>query len=454
MTGGAAARDDRGVDRRRSAAGHPHPHDPEASPAIPAHAPTPTSTPATTRTPPAVLALALGAFGIGTTEFVAMGLLPDVAAAFAVSVPAAGWTVTAYALGVVVGAPTITALTHAVPRKQLLVALMVLFVLAHVATALAPGFGALLGARFASGLAHGAFFGAAAVVARALAPAGRQGRALALVFTGLTVANVVGVPAGTWVGQQLGWRTTFALVGVVGLATIAALLALVPPVQVRSGGLRAELAAFRRTQVWLTLLVTVVGFGSTFTVLSYVAPLLTDVAGFAAGSVAWVLVLFGLGATAGNLLGGRLADWSVPRTLALGLSASSVVFVLLFALAQHPAAAAAGVFAFAFTGFSMSSAIQTRAIVAAGGGASMASAAIQAAFNTGNALGAFLGGVVIGAGFGYAAPALVAAALAAAGLAVLAWATRWDRTGRAPVDPAVAPVPAQRRRRVVEGAGA
>lgn len=392
--------------------------------------------------PLAVFVLAVGAFAIGTTEFVAMGLLPEMAATFGVSIPVAGWLITGYALGVVVGAPTLTALTHSLRRRLVLMGLMGLFVVGHVATAAAPTFETLVAARFLTGLAHGAFFGAAALVARTLAPAGRQGRALAYLFSGLTVANVVGVPAGTFIGQLMGWRVTFALVGVLGLVTMAAVAALVPEVRAADGGLRTQLGAFARGQVWMTLLITVIGFGSTFTVLSYVAPLLTEVAGFRASSVPWVLVLFGLGATAGNLLGGRLADWSGDRTLVIGMVAQAVVFVLLFAFAQYPLAAAVGVFGFAFAGFLMSASIQTRAIVAAGGGASMASAAMQAAFNTGNALGAFLGGAAIGAGFGFASPAMVAAALAVGGLAVLACSRSLHRSGRAPIDPTVLPAPA------------
>jgi MFS transporter, DHA1 family, inner membrane transport protein len=398
--------------------------------------------------PLAILALAIGAFAIGTTEFVAMGLLPQMAESFDVSIAAAGWLISAYALGVVIGAPSLTALTHSLPRKKVLMGLMGIFVLGHVATALAPSFGTLVGARFLSGLSHGAFFGAASLVARKVAPPGRQGQALALVFTGLTVANVVGVPLGTYVGQQLGWRTTFSLVGVIGLVTIAAILVIVPEVETRTGTLRAEFAAFRRHQVWWTLLITTIGFASTFTVLSYVSPLLTDVSGFSEGSVSWILVLFGLGATAGNILGGRLADWRPYKTLAVGFVGQMVVFGLIFLFAGNKIAAAVGVFLFAFIGFVMSAPIQTRGILAAGGGASMAAAAMQAAFNIGNAMGAFLGGVVIDAGFGFSSPALVAMVLALLGLVIMIEATRVDKNGRAPLNPEVAAIPAQRRRRV------
>ncbi|GAA4984691.1 MFS transporter [Kineococcus glutinatus] len=389
--------------------------------------------------PIALLALAVGAFAIGTTEFVAMGLLPEMAATFGVSIPTAGWLVTAYALGVVVGAPTLTALGHRFRRKHLLLALMVLFTAGHVATALAPTFGLLVAARAVSALAHGAFFGASAVVARRLAPPGREGLAMALGFTGLTVANVVGVPLGTALGQQVGWRTTYAVVAGIGLLTIAALALLVPDVDASGGTLRTELAAFRSAQVWLTLGLTVVGFSGLFTVLSYVAPIATGLAGYAPASVSWLLVLFGLGATAGNLAGGRLADWSVPRTLVLGLLAQAAVFALFALAGGSRAATAAAVFGFGFAGFAMTTSIQTRAIVAAGGGAGMVAAAQQAAFNTGNALGAYLGGLVLDLGLGYRSPMVVAAVLTLAGLGVLGVSLRAERTGRAPLEPVQLP---------------
>ncbi|RCK70987.1 MFS transporter [Desertihabitans brevis] len=394
--------------------------------------------------PLAVWILAVGAFGFGTTEFLSMGLLPEMAATFGVDIPTAGWLITAYALGVVIGAPTLTALAHRWSRKRVLIALMVLFTLAHVATAAAPTFETLVAARLVNGLAHGTFFGAAAVVARTLAAPGFQGRATALVFTGLTVANIVGVPTGTFLGQQLGWRLSFALIGLIGVVTVVAVALAVPRVEQSEGGLRAQFAAFGRGQLWMTLLITLVGFAGTFTVLSYIAPMLTEVTGLATGAVPWVMVVFGVGATAGNVLGGRLADWSVPRTLALGLAGQGVLFVLLFTLAEHPVAAVLGILGFSFFGFVMSASIVSRAIHSAGGGASMASASMQAAFNSANAVGAVLGGLAIDAGFGFASPALVAAALSVAGLGVLAWATRLDVSGRAPVDP---DVPSRRRRR-------
>ena len=384
-----------------------------------------------------VLALALGAFAIGTTEFVTMGLLPEMAGTFGVSIPTAGWLVTAYALGVVIGAPTLTAAAHRFSRRQVLIGLMAVFVLGHVGSALAPTFGLLVGSRVVSALTHGAYFGASALVARQLAPVGKKGQAMALVASGVTVANVVGVPLGTALGQHLGWRLTYAVVGALGLLTIAAIGRFVPHLPQPGGNLRAELASFGRAQVWLTLAITVLGFSGMFTVLSYITPILTDVSGYAESRVPWLLVLFGLGATSGNLLGGRLADWSIPRTLLGGFVCLAAVFALFAATAGSAAAAAVGVFAFGFTGFAMGTAIQARAITAAGGSASMVAAAQQAAFNVGNALGALLGGSVIAVGLGYRAPILVAALLALAGLGVLLLAERLDRTGRLPVEVAV-----------------
>ena len=392
-----------------------------------------------------VLALALGAFAIGTTEFVTMGLLPEMAATFDVSLPTAGWLVTAYALGVVVGAPLLTAAAHRYPRRRVLIGLLVLFTLGHVLTVLAPTFEVLVASRVVSALTHGAYFGASALVARQLAAPGRQGQAMALVATGVTVANVVGVPLGTALGQHLGWRSTYALVGVLALLTIAAIARFVPSLPASGGDLRAELAAFGRTQVWLTLVITVLGFGGMFAVLSYISPLLTGVAGYAESSIPWLLVLFGLGTTAGNLLGGRLADWSIPRTLLIGFVSLAVVFSVFWATSVHPVAAAVGVFAFGFNGFAMGTAIQARAILAAGGGASMVAAAQQAAFNVGNAIGASLGGAVIALGFGLRAPILVAGVLALLGLGVMLVAERLDRGGRRPADvtPLVRPEPVQ-----------
>lgn len=283
--------------------------------------------------PLALLALAVGAFGIGTTEFVMMGLLPDVADDLGISIPTAGHLVSAYALGVVIGAPLLAAVTTRMSRRAVLIALMALFVVGNALSAVAPGEISLLAARFVSGLPHGAFFGVGAVVATGMVAPERKARSVSLMFLGLTVANIVGVPAATAMGQQLGWRATFLGVSAIGVAAIAALAFLIPrdSAPAPTTGLRGELAALRSLPVWLALGTTVAGFGALFAAYSYITPMLTDAAGFAESSVTLLLALFGVGATAGNLLGGRLADHSLRGTLFGGL-ASLVVVLALFPL--------------------------------------------------------------------------------------------------------------------------
>lgn len=308
--------------------------------------PTPTSlsAPARRATPLALLALAVGAFGIGTTEFVMMGLLPDVADDLGVSIPSAGHLVSAYALGVVIGAPLLAALTARLPRRKVLIGLMGLFVAGNALSAFAPDYDYLLAARFLSGLPHGAFFGVGAVVATNMAAPERKARSVSLMFLGLTVANVLGVPVATAMGQQLGWRATFLGVSVIGVAAIAALALLIPHDRAAApvAGLRGELAALRSLPVWLALGTTVAGFGALFSAYSYITPMLTDSAGYADSSVTLLLALFGVGATIGNLVGGRLADHAMRGTLVGGLVSLIVVlgaFPLLMSTAWSAALA-------------------------------------------------------------------------------------------------------------------
>lgn len=295
--------------------------------------------------PLALLALAVGAFGIGTTEFVMMGLLPDVADDLGISIPTAGHLVSAYALGVVIGAPLLAAVTTRMSRRAVLIALMALFVVGNALSAVAPGEISLLAARFVSGLPHGAFFGVGAVVATGMVAPERKARSVSLMFLGLTVANIVGVPAATAMGQQLGWRATFLGVSAIGVAAIAALAFLIPrdSAPAPTTGLRGELAALRSLPVWLALGTTVAGFGALFAAYSYITPMLTDAAGFAESSVTLLLALFGVGATAGNLLGGRLADHSLRGTLFGGLASLVVVLALFPLLMRTPVTAAASV---------------------------------------------------------------------------------------------------------------
>ncbi|MBW8737117.1 MAG: MFS transporter [Streptomyces turgidiscabies] len=396
--------------------------------------PTPTSLSARRTTPLALLALAVGAFGIGTTEFVMMGLLPEVADDLGVSIPSAGHLVSAYALGVVIGAPLLAALTARLPRRKVLIGLMGLFVAGNALSAFAPDYDYLLAARFLSGLPHGAFFGVGAVVATNMAAPERKARSVSLMFLGLTVANVLGVPVATAMGQQLGWRATFLGVSVIGVAAIAALALLIPHDRAAApvAGLRGELAALRSLPVWLALGTTVAGFGALFSAYSYITPMLTDSAGYADSSVTLLLALFGVGATIGNLVGGRLADHAMRGTLFGGLVSLIVVlgaFPLLMSTAWSAALAVTllGVAAFV-TGSPLNLMVMERASTAP----SLASSANQAAFNMANAGGAWIGGLALAGGFGVTSPATVGAGLALLGLGVAGIAYVVDLRGVTP----------------------
>ncbi|WP_336116223.1 MFS transporter [Streptomyces sp. PTD9-10] len=379
--------------------------------------------------PLALLALAVGAFGIGTTEFVMMGLLPDVADDLHISIPAAGHLVSAYALGVVIGAPLLAALTARTARRTVLIGLMALFVVGNALSAFAPGYDSLLAARFLSGLPHGAFFGVGAVVATNMVAPERKARSVSLMFLGLTVANIAGVPVATLMGQHLGWRATFLGVSTIGLAAIASLALLIPRDRVAAPatGLRGELAALRSLPVWLALGTTVAGFGALFSAYSYVTPMLTDSAGFAESSVTVLLALFGVGATAGNLLGGRLADQSMRGTLFGGLASMVAVLLLFPVLMRAEWSAALAVALLGMAAFVTGSPLQLMVMEKAAAAPSLASSANQAAFNLANAGGAWIGGLALAAGFGVTSPAVAGAALAVLGLGVASAAHLVDR---------------------------
>ncbi|MFF9034128.1 MFS transporter [Streptomyces sp. NPDC014892] len=378
--------------------------------------------------PLALLALAIGAFGIGTTEFVIMGVLPEVAGDFDVSIPTAGLLVTGYALGVVLGAPIMTTLGTRVSRKRMLMLLMGLFIAGNLLSTLAPAYSVMLLGRVVASLAHGAFFGIGSVVAADLVAPDRKAGALAMMFSGLTVANVVGVPLGTLIGQTVGWRVTFAGVtalGVVGLLGIARLVPEMPrPTEVR---LRHELAAFKNVQVLLAMAMTVLGFGGVFAAVTYVAPMMTHVAGFADSSVTWLLVLFGLGMVGGNLVGGTYADRALMPMLYVSLGALAVVLALFSFTAHDKIAAAVTLALVGALGFATVPPLQKRVLDQAHGAPTLASAVNIGAFNLGNALAAWLGGLVIDAGLGYTAPNWVGAALAASALALAFVATALER---------------------------
>jgi MFS transporter, DHA1 family, inner membrane transport protein len=376
----------------------------------------------------AMLALALGGFGIGTTEFVAMGLLPEMATGLGISEPTAGHVISAYALGVVVGAPTIAALTARVPRRTLLVALMVAFTVGNVASVLAPTYGTLMVARFVAGLPHGAYFGIAALVAAHLAEPGRRAKAVATVMLGLSVANVVGVPVATWLGQNLGWRTAFALVAAIGVVTVLSLAAWMPRLDdMPTSSPIAELGALTRVQVWMTLIMGMVGFGGMFAVYTYISTTLTDVAGLSKSLIPVALMLYGLGMVVGNVLGGHLADRALLRSLAAAMTFLAVLLAVFAAAARTPVVALGLVFLIGLAGASMVPALQTRLMDVAEDAQNLAAALNHAALNVANAFGAWIGGVVIAAGFGYSAPAAVGSLLAVAGLGVLGVAVLLER---------------------------
>ncbi|AVH59109.1 MULTISPECIES: MFS transporter [Streptomyces] len=379
--------------------------------------------------PLALLALAVGAFGIGTTEFVMMGLLPEVADDLHISIPTAGHLVSAYALGVVIGAPLLAAATARMSRRKVLVALMVLFVAGNAFSAFAPDYHWLVAARFLSGLPHGAFFGVGAVVATSLVAPERKARSVSLMFLGLTVANIAGVPVATLMGQHLGWRATFLGVSAIGVAAIASLALLIPRdgAEAPAGGLRGELAALRSLPVWLALGTTVAGFGALFSAYSYITPMLTDAAGYSDGNVTLLLALFGVGATAGNLVGGRLADHSLRGTLFGGLAALVAVLALFPVLMTAQWSAAVAVTLLGVAAFITGSPLQLMVMEKASAAPSLASSANQAAFNLANAGGAWVGGLALAAGFGATSPAPAGAALAVLGLAVAAAAYGVDR---------------------------
>ncbi|MCT9818699.1 MFS transporter [Microbacterium sp. W1N] len=376
----------------------------------------------------ALLSLAVGSFGIGMTEFVVMGLLPDIAESLLPAlwsdspedaIARAGWLITAYALGVVIGAPTIAGSVAKYPRHRVMVVLALALTVFNALTFLLPSFETVLASRLLAGLPHGAYFGIGALVAADVLGPGKRAQGVAFVLTGLTIANVVGVPLGTFLGQQVGWRAAFVVVAAIfALATL--LIWMFVPAHPGDPGrtLRAELGVFRIGQVWFTLAFGAIGFGGFFACYSYIAPVITEVAGSPEWVVPIILVLMGLGMTAGNLVGGRLADGDLVRTLLGGLGVLIVVQISLALTAQWIGALALFVFLVGFASAALSPAIQTRLMDVAADNQSIAAALNHSALNIGNALGAALGGLVIGAGLGFTAPIWVGASLAAAGLVI------------------------------------
>jgi DHA1 family inner membrane transport protein len=369
----------------------------------------------------AVVALALGGFAIGTTEFVTMGVLPDIAADVGVDIPTAGHLISVYALGVVVGAPVIAALGARLPRRRLLVGLMAAFLVGNLLTVVAPGYRTMMVARFLSGLPHGAYFGVASLVAASLVAPHLRGRAVSSVLLGLSAAMLTGVPAATWLGQQLGWRSAYWTVVVLAALTVGAVLAVVPSSPGRrEATVRGELGALRRPQVILALVVGVVGFGGMFALYSYIAPVVTDVAGLSRGTVPVVLLVYGAGGFLGTALGGRLADLALFPALVASLVSLGVLLALVALVSPWAPGLFGGVFLVSAAASSLAVCLQMRLMETAGDAQMLGAALNHSSLNLANALGAWLGGLVIAGGLGYRAPSVVGAGLAVAGLIPLA----------------------------------
>lgn len=376
--------------------------------------------------PVALYALALGGFGIGLTEFVIMGLLPEIAADFGVTETVAGYLISGYALAVAIGAIIFTAVLGRYDRKKSLLFLMVLFIIGNLLSATGPSYELVMLGRIIAALCHGAFFGIGSVVAADLVPVTKRAGAIAFMFAGLTIANVLGVPFGTMLGQAAGWRATFWAITAIGVIALIGIMLLVPGNLARSSpaGVFAEFSIFRSPQVWLSMFVTILGYGGMFGAFTYIAFTLTGVGGFAPSTVPWLLILFGVGLFAGNILGGRAADKNLPKTLITLLVVLTVVLVGFALTAQNQIAAILALVLMGGVGFATVPGMQMRIMNHAAHAPTLASGANIAAFNIGNAFGAWVGGLTIAAGLGYTSPLWAGAAITVAGLLVLLVAVR------------------------------
>ncbi|WP_193609565.1 MFS transporter [Nocardioides lijunqiniae] len=390
----------------------------------------PSAPPRATHAVLALLALAMGGFTIGTTEFVTMGLLPQIADGVDISIPTGGHLISAYALGVVAGVPVLALFGARLPRRALLVGLMAAYGFFNVLTAVASSYHLVLAARFLDGMPHGAYFGVASLVAASLAPPGKTGRWVAAVMLGLSFANVLGVPAATWLGQQAGWRSAYAAVAVIAAVTVLMIWAFVPsvPGDAQATG-REELASFMRNkQAWLTLLAGAIGFGGLFATYSYIAPIVTDVGDLGEGTVPVFVLAFGLGMVAGTWLAGELAAWSVFGSLIWSGIGSAVVMVVFWLVAPYGWWLLPVVFAVTALGSVLVVNLQLRLMDVSGDAATLGASMNHAALNVANALGAWIGGVTIAAGYGYRSPALAGFGLSLLGIAVLLWSAAAHRS--------------------------
>jgi DHA1 family arabinose polymer transporter-like MFS transporter len=365
-----------------------------------------------------LLSLSLGGLTIGITEFVMMGLLPDIATNLQVSIPVAGYLISAYALGVVIGAPLLVIFTRNDPPKRTLLILAALLAFFNSLSIIAPNYNLLFASRFLSGLPHGAFFGVGAVVASRLADKGKEAQAISVMFLGLTMANVVGVPIGTYIGHNFSWRYSFILIGIIGVITFIAIRFWLPEIEAKfEESFKNQLQFFKKPEAWLIILITAIGSGGLFCWISYIAPLLTEISGFEAAYVPYILILAGIGMVVGNILGGTLADKFSPEKTIIYLLltiAADLTFVFLFSSNQYISLIL--VFTSGCFSFALAAPVQMLIIKTAVGAEMIASATIQAGFNIGNALGAFLGGLPLVAGFSYASPNLVGVIMALLGV--------------------------------------
>lgn len=367
----------------------------------------------------AIVALALGGFAIGTTEFVTMGLLPEIAAGIGASIPSTGHIITAYALGVVVGAPLIVSLGARLPRREMAAGLVLALGVGNAVTALASGYDHVLFARFLAGLPHGAYFGVASLIAASLVPPEQQGRAVSRVMIGLSVGTVVGVPVSTWLGQEIGWRAAYWFVVAITVLTAALIMLAIPYVPGdRTATVRRELSALRRPAVLYAVATGMVGFGGIFAMYSYVSPLVTEESGLAVATVPLVLLAYGIGSVLGSWAAGPLVDWNINRTVIGSFAVSAVVLLLVVPLAGSAMATVAIIFVVGVLGSMLAISLQVRLMRAAGDAEMLGAALNHSALNVANGLGALLGSMVISAGFGYRAPSLVGAGLAIGGLAI------------------------------------
>lgn len=369
-----------------------------------------------------LLTLTLGGLGIGITEFVMMGLLPDIAKDLSITIPQAGHLISAYALGVVIGAPLLVAIAGSYPPKKILIALMAMFTVFNALSAFSPDYFTMFIARLLAGLPHGAFFGVGSVVASKIAEKGKEAQAVSLMFAGLTIANVIGVPLGTYIGHNYSWRFTFVIIVIVGLVTLLTLKLWMPALPAtKNRNLKEELSFFKLPEAWLIILMIAIGTGGLFSWYSYIAPLLTEVSGFSADSITYILVLAGLGMLVGNFIGGRLADQFSPAKASVSLLVMmSITLFIVHYVSGNQVLSLVMTFLTGAIAFALAAPIQMLMINTAKGSEMIAASVSQASFNIGNALGAFLGGLPLAAGYDYTSPVWVGSAMALTG-AVFAW---------------------------------